>query len=56
MCEGVPFREAHARVAERVAAGERFAEPTAEQAAAGRLAPDDLRAQLAEARAAVAGL
>ena len=54
--EGVPFREAHARVAERVAAGERFAEPTAEQAAAGRLAPDDLRAQLAEARAAVAGL
>jgi argininosuccinate lyase len=54
--EGVPFREAHARVAARVAAGERFAEPTAERAAAGRLAPDDLRAQLAEARAAVATL
>jgi diaminopimelate decarboxylase len=36
-------------VAARVAAGERFAEPTAEQAAAGRLAPDDLRAQLAAA-------
>ena len=52
--EGVPFREAHSRVAARVAAGERFAEPTAEQAAAGRLAPDDLRAQLAAARAAVA--
>jgi argininosuccinate lyase len=54
--EGVPFREAHSRVAARVAAGERFAEPTAEQAAAGRLAPDDLRAQLAAARAAVAAL
>jgi argininosuccinate lyase len=54
--EGVPFREAHSRVAERVAAGERFADPTAERAAAGRLAPDDLRAQLAAARAAVAAL
>jgi argininosuccinate lyase len=54
--EGVSFREAHARVAGRVAAGERFAEPTAEQAAAGRLAPEGLRAQLAEARAAVAAL
>jgi hypothetical protein len=52
----VPFREAHSRVAGRVAAGERFAEPTAEQAAAGRLAAHDLRAQLAAARAAVAAL
>jgi hypothetical protein len=39
-----------------VAAGERFAEPTAEQAAAGRLAADGLRGQLATARAAVAAL
>jgi argininosuccinate lyase len=54
--EGVPFREAHSRVAGRVAAGERFAEPTAEQAAAGRLAADGLRGQLATARAAVAAL
>ena len=34
--EGVPFREAHAQVAARVAAGERFAEPSAAEAAAAR--------------------
>lgn len=34
--EGVPFREAHDRVAGRVAAGERFAEPTPEAAVAAR--------------------
>jgi argininosuccinate lyase len=54
--QGVPFREAHARVAERVAAGERFASPTAAEAAAARLPPEQLRAQLAAAREAVAGL
>jgi argininosuccinate lyase len=54
--EGVPFREAHAQVAARVAAGERFAEPTAEQAAAARLSRDQLAAQLRDAREAVAAL
>jgi argininosuccinate lyase len=54
--EGVPFREAHAQVAARVAAGERFAEPTAEQAAAARLSRDQLAAQLRDAREAVASL
>ena len=37
--EGVPFREAHDRVAGRVAAGERFAEPTPEAAVAARSLP-----------------
>jgi argininosuccinate lyase len=54
--EGVPFREAHARVAARVAAGERFAEPSAEAAAAARLSPESLAEQLATARQAVAAL
>jgi argininosuccinate lyase len=54
--EGVPFREAHARVASRVAAGERFDEPSAEQAAAARVSPEALAEQLASARRAVAEL
>ena len=54
--DGVPFREAHARVAARVAAGERFAEPSAEAAAAARLSPEALAEQLASARQAVAEL
>jgi argininosuccinate lyase len=36
---GMPFREAHEQVASRIAAGERFAEPTPEQAIAARDAP-----------------
>ena len=44
--EGVPFREAHRQVAERIAAGERFASPTAAEAAAARQPLDDLAAQL----------
>jgi argininosuccinate lyase len=51
--QGVPFREAHRQVAERVAAGERFAMPTAEQAAAARQPLAALRAQLEQARAAL---
>ncbi len=54
--EGVPFREAHTHVAERVAAGERFDQPGAAEAAAGRLSPEALSAQLARARSAVADL
>jgi len=54
--EGVPFREAHGRVAARVAAGERFEQPTAAEAAAARLSPEALEAQLARARRAVAEL
>ncbi|HEY0388044.1 MAG TPA: argininosuccinate lyase [Gaiellales bacterium] len=54
--EGVPFREAHARVAARVAAGERFEHPTAEQAAAARLTREALASQLRAARDAVAAL
>ncbi len=37
--EGVPFREAHERVAGRIAAGERFASPTAAEAVAARSGP-----------------
>ena len=37
--EGVPFREAHERVARRIAAGERFASPTAAEAIAARSGP-----------------
>jgi argininosuccinate lyase len=51
--DGVPFREAHRRVAAAVAAGERFASPTAEEAAAARQPPAALRAQLLRARAAL---
>ena len=36
---GMPFREAHEQVAARIAAGERFAEPTPEEAIAARNAP-----------------
>jgi argininosuccinate lyase len=36
---GLPFREAHEQVASRLAAGERFAEPTPEEAVAARNAP-----------------
>jgi argininosuccinate lyase len=54
--EGVPFREAHVRVAERVAAGERFDQPTAAEAAAGRQSPEQLAQQLGRARRAVAEL
>jgi argininosuccinate lyase len=36
---GMPFREAHENVASRIASGERFAEPTPEQAVAARSAP-----------------
>jgi argininosuccinate lyase len=50
---GVAFRDAHRQVAERVAAGERFAEPTAEAAAEARQSPQALREQLAAARAAL---
>jgi argininosuccinate lyase len=35
----MPFREAHENVASRIASGERFAEPTPEQAVAARSAP-----------------
>jgi argininosuccinate lyase len=54
--DGVPFREAHAQVAARVAAGERFDQPTAAEAAAARTSPEALAAQLAAARAVVEGL
>ena len=36
---GMPFRDAHAEVAGRIAAGERFAEPTPEEAIAARQGP-----------------
>jgi argininosuccinate lyase len=53
--EGMPFRQAHAEVAGRVAAGERFSSPTAAEAAAARQSPAALHDQLARARAAVIG-
>jgi argininosuccinate lyase len=53
--EGMPFRHAHAEVAGRVAAGERFDSPTAAEAAAARLPLAALHDQLARARSAVAG-
>ena len=37
--DGMPFRDAHAEVAGRIAAGERFAEPTPEEAIAARIGP-----------------
>ena len=46
MREGVPFREAHHQVAARVAAGERFGSPTAEEAASARQTPQALGVQL----------
>ncbi len=51
--DGVPFRHAHAEVAARVAAGERFDSPTAADAASGRQPRAALHAQLARARSAV---
>ena len=51
--DGTPFRAAHAEVAARVAAGERFASPTAAEAAAARQPLDALHDQLARARSAV---
>jgi argininosuccinate lyase len=53
---GMPFRQAHGEVAARVAAGERFASPTAQEAAAARLPLDALRAQLGRAREEVGRL
>jgi argininosuccinate lyase len=50
---GMPFRHAHAEVAARVAAGERFDSPTAAEAAAGRQSLEALHAQLGRARSAV---
>jgi argininosuccinate lyase len=51
--DGMPFRKAHAEVAGRVAAGERFDSPTAAEAAAARQPLEALHAQLARARSAV---
>jgi argininosuccinate lyase len=51
--DGVAFREAHRRVAERVAAGERFTSPTAAEAAAVRQPLAALAEQIARARAAL---
>jgi argininosuccinate lyase len=51
--DGTPFRAAHAEVAARVAAGERFALPTAAEAAAARQPLEALHDQLARARSAV---
>ena len=48
---GMPFRDAHGTVAARVAAGERFAAPTAREAAERRLAPGALVGQLERLRA-----
>ncbi len=50
--DGVPFREAHERVAARVAAGERFSEPTPREAVSARslpggTSPDRVAEQLA---------
>ncbi len=53
--DGVPFRDAHRQVAERVAAGERFSQPTAADAAAARQTPEALREQIARARSALDG-
>jgi argininosuccinate lyase len=59
--EGVPFREAHEQVAARIAAGERFGEPTPAEAIAARTGPgmpgryreqlDELEALIAATRA-----
>jgi argininosuccinate lyase len=51
--EGMPFRHAHAEVAARVAAGERFDSPTAAEAASGRQSLQALHDQLRRARTAV---
>jgi len=50
---GMPFRRAHAEVAARVAAGERFDSPTPTEAAASRLSLEALREQLDRARSEV---
>ncbi len=59
--DGLPFREAHEQVAARIAAGERFAAPTAAEAIAARNAPgmpgafrdqlDVIERRIADARA-----
>jgi len=51
--EGVPFRRAHEQVASKVAAGERFDQPTAAEAAESRLSREALADQLARCRAEV---
>ena len=51
--EGVPFRRAHEQVASKVAAGERFDQPTAAEAAESRLSRKALADQLARCRAEV---
>jgi argininosuccinate lyase len=50
---GVPFRDAHAAVAARVAAGERFASPTALEAASRRQPPAALAGQLERLRSVI---
>jgi argininosuccinate lyase len=54
--EGMPFRRAHEQVAARVAAGERFAEPSGEEAASRRNPPEQLAAQLDRLAATLGGL
>ena len=53
--DGVPFREAHHQVGARVAAGERFGSPTAEEAATARQSPQALGDQLDRLAAALGG-
>ena len=52
---GMPFRDAHAEVAGRIAAGERFAEPTPEEAIAARQGPG-MPGRVAEQLDALQGL
>jgi argininosuccinate lyase len=57
--QGLPFRDAHAQVGARVAAGERFSDPTPEAAVAARSgpggpAPERVAEQLAALRARAA--
>ena len=53
--DGMPFRDAHAEVAGRIAAGERFAEPTPEAAIAARQGPG-MPGRVAEQLDALQGL
>jgi argininosuccinate lyase len=50
---GSSFRAAHHDVGQRVAAGEKFAEPTPREAASARMTPKDLQQQIARARHAL---
>jgi argininosuccinate lyase len=50
---GSSFRAAHHDVAQRVAAGERFATPTPREAASSRMTTDDLQRQITRARDAL---